>query len=614
MIFWDDLKFACKKCQTGHRNATCDHVYGRPLIEIKSKGRPVTQCNHCRERRKVRAGHSHHRCWCGDGSGPVKKKVEVRFSSGVVLIFTPEPNDPERLRERLQNDGLINLRIDRKATAGKRGATTTEGTQSESPELSASASVPARKGGKAPILESVQVKFESLEVVAETVDVDFEKFINNPCSCQFGGTCICSDLTAKTRTKKDAARSDSPASNSDAVSSSSCGGKQKNSPTPPLPVLTNPNTSAEPNIPIQFYNSANSNPQPSPTYAVLNGAAFGPLQPQVPLAPRPAHLSSSMERYDAYNHPLAQKVPYNMFSAAPPNFPQQPQMQFMPYPNAQAPQYNYNALPGYYQTPTTPSSQDFRQLPQSYAPDISSLSLLAAASAGMPPSTKPPNGQIVRASSGSKCCSSKSARPPPVVAPQPSGGCCGGSVTRTASSGGCCGGSSKPATSGCCSPHPVQTTVSGGCCGGGGGGCMCGTASGGGCMCATVSSSDSESGCRCSSVCSCNGDDEEEEEEEEVEELQTQLSGMSSMMMPAQQQLGGVSTAFVQTTQTNSTFAPVPMTNTTNASGGGACPQSAGPDFVAKLQEILGDRCCGGGKCGSVCQCPDQVSQMIAMT
>lgn len=45
----------------GHRSSTCNHD-SRPLIEIKKKGRPVTQCMHCRELRKTKQVHV--KCLC----------------------------------------------------------------------------------------------------------------------------------------------------------------------------------------------------------------------------------------------------------------------------------------------------------------------------------------------------------------------------------------------------------------------------------------------------------------------------------------------------------------------------------------------------------------------
>ncbi|KAJ7720987.1 copper fist DNA binding domain-containing protein, partial [Mycena maculata] len=54
-------KYACETCIKGHRSSACKHT-DRPLFEIKKKGRPVTQCEHCRELRKTKQVHV--KCIC----------------------------------------------------------------------------------------------------------------------------------------------------------------------------------------------------------------------------------------------------------------------------------------------------------------------------------------------------------------------------------------------------------------------------------------------------------------------------------------------------------------------------------------------------------------------
>ena len=57
-------------CIKGHRSSSCKHT-DRPLFEIKKKGRPVTQCDHCRELRKTKQVHV--KCSCeskDDSDGP----------------------------------------------------------------------------------------------------------------------------------------------------------------------------------------------------------------------------------------------------------------------------------------------------------------------------------------------------------------------------------------------------------------------------------------------------------------------------------------------------------------------------------------------------------------
>ncbi|KAK8037869.1 hypothetical protein PG994_014636 [Apiospora phragmitis] len=59
----DGKKWACEACVRGHRVSNCQHA-DRPLQHINKKGRPVSQCQHCRAMRKSRA--SHVKCDCGE--------------------------------------------------------------------------------------------------------------------------------------------------------------------------------------------------------------------------------------------------------------------------------------------------------------------------------------------------------------------------------------------------------------------------------------------------------------------------------------------------------------------------------------------------------------------
>jgi len=61
MVLIDSVKYACATCIKGHRSSSCTHE-SRPLFEIKKKGRPVTQCVHCRELRKTKQVHV--KCLC----------------------------------------------------------------------------------------------------------------------------------------------------------------------------------------------------------------------------------------------------------------------------------------------------------------------------------------------------------------------------------------------------------------------------------------------------------------------------------------------------------------------------------------------------------------------
>ncbi|KAI1088139.1 hypothetical protein F5B19DRAFT_486171 [Rostrohypoxylon terebratum] len=59
----DGEKYACEACVRGHRVSNCQHS-DRPLQHINKKGRPVSQCQHCRAMRKSRS--SHVKCDCGE--------------------------------------------------------------------------------------------------------------------------------------------------------------------------------------------------------------------------------------------------------------------------------------------------------------------------------------------------------------------------------------------------------------------------------------------------------------------------------------------------------------------------------------------------------------------
>ncbi|ORY81290.1 copper fist DNA binding domain-domain-containing protein [Leucosporidium creatinivorum] len=61
MVLIDGIKYSCQTCITGHRTTKCTHT-DRPLVEIKKKGRPVSQCPDCREMRKTKSIHG--RCDC----------------------------------------------------------------------------------------------------------------------------------------------------------------------------------------------------------------------------------------------------------------------------------------------------------------------------------------------------------------------------------------------------------------------------------------------------------------------------------------------------------------------------------------------------------------------
>ncbi|CDH56852.1 predicted protein [Lichtheimia corymbifera JMRC:FSU:9682] len=90
-------KYACITCIKGHRSSKCEHTH-RSLIEIKRKGRPLSQCNTCRELRVKKKMHI--KCSCGNKSGhrsaeasPSPTAVEfVHRSKSMDDATTPGPS------------------------------------------------------------------------------------------------------------------------------------------------------------------------------------------------------------------------------------------------------------------------------------------------------------------------------------------------------------------------------------------------------------------------------------------------------------------------------------------------------------------------------------------
>ncbi|KAF5392608.1 hypothetical protein D9757_002125 [Collybiopsis confluens] len=71
MVFVNSKKFACESCIKGHRSSSCSHT-DRPLFEVKKKGRPVSQCDQCRELRQSKKVHS--KCNCNSKEQDLPKR------------------------------------------------------------------------------------------------------------------------------------------------------------------------------------------------------------------------------------------------------------------------------------------------------------------------------------------------------------------------------------------------------------------------------------------------------------------------------------------------------------------------------------------------------------
>ncbi|KAK0198085.1 hypothetical protein F5146DRAFT_70631 [Armillaria mellea] len=91
MVFVNNKKFACESCIKGHRSSSCHHT-DRPLFEIKKKGRPVSQCESCRQLRQSRRVHSKCNCNNKDEAGPSQPVAGYTKSRRFIPIVPALPN------------------------------------------------------------------------------------------------------------------------------------------------------------------------------------------------------------------------------------------------------------------------------------------------------------------------------------------------------------------------------------------------------------------------------------------------------------------------------------------------------------------------------------------
>ncbi|EPS41105.1 hypothetical protein H072_4961 [Dactylellina haptotyla CBS 200.50] len=82
-MYVDGKKYACDACVRGHRVSGCNHN-DRPLQEIAKKGRPVSQCQHCRSLRKSRS--SHVKCDCGEKTKGAPKHHYINENGKLVEL------------------------------------------------------------------------------------------------------------------------------------------------------------------------------------------------------------------------------------------------------------------------------------------------------------------------------------------------------------------------------------------------------------------------------------------------------------------------------------------------------------------------------------------------
>lgn len=86
MVYIDGVKYACERCIRGHRVTGCNHT-NMPLTMIKPKGRPSTQCAHCKELKKYKSSSNKPpilktKCTC---PAKVKKSKPVLLNNSAAM-------------------------------------------------------------------------------------------------------------------------------------------------------------------------------------------------------------------------------------------------------------------------------------------------------------------------------------------------------------------------------------------------------------------------------------------------------------------------------------------------------------------------------------------------
>ncbi|KAI0307510.1 hypothetical protein B0F90DRAFT_1674318 [Multifurca ochricompacta] len=177
MVFINSRKFACESCIKGHRSSSCTHTE-RPLYEIKKKGRPVSQCERCRQLRNTRRVHS--KCTCSDGPTPKTREITDKVFGTKQKRYIPiVPALPNGLKDALTSlnttpiapahprqkvASLLNpCKCDDVWTCGCRTSTIPEALHTNGEFASATQATPATGNNTA---SSISVSSDGLETLA----------------------------------------------------------------------------------------------------------------------------------------------------------------------------------------------------------------------------------------------------------------------------------------------------------------------------------------------------------------------------------------------------------------------------------------------------------------
>ncbi|WVR09480.1 hypothetical protein IAU60_006548 [Kwoniella sp. DSM 27419] len=169
MVLINDKKYACEKCIKGHRVTGCTHT-DRALYEVKKKGRPTTQCQHCKEKRKVSGSSVHTKCACGDSKVFASASVDTQPAA---VYEAPAPSAQNVADTTSTDEAELEFET-RKGQPGSK-ATFPRGLK-DVHELAAAAEALAGLGEDDGVIKVAERKVAALL---------------NPCKCQTGGPCKC---------------------------------------------------------------------------------------------------------------------------------------------------------------------------------------------------------------------------------------------------------------------------------------------------------------------------------------------------------------------------------------------------------------------------------------
>ncbi|GAC93531.1 copper fist DNA binding domain protein [Pseudozyma hubeiensis SY62] len=199
-----NVKYACASCIRGHRTSSCNHKDGSkgPLYPIRSKGRPPTQCEICRKKRRESGRHV--RCDCtgkktSSTTAPApsdNKSAAAKSNVPILPRIAAEDDDPRPVkRAKTQTKSTASAHRDDEVEQADHALSTSFAHDNVLPPILAHHSphswslpsihtahpYPSRVSQSPPIQDSVPTRYSTLSLSS----------LMNPCGCRSTGSCTC---------------------------------------------------------------------------------------------------------------------------------------------------------------------------------------------------------------------------------------------------------------------------------------------------------------------------------------------------------------------------------------------------------------------------------------